>query len=88
MFIDLLNRVVDILYNLFVLLVFLQAILSYFLDTYHPIRQFLDRIVGPLLNPIRRVVPPVGGFDISPLILVFLLWVLRGALLNLLFALR
>ena len=88
MFIDLLNRVVDILYNLFVLLVFLQAILSYFLDTYHPIRQFLDRIVGPLLNPIRRVIPPLGMFDISPLILVFLLWALRGALLNLLFALR
>ena len=88
MFIDLLIRLVDILYNLFVLLVFLQAILSYFLDTYHPLRQFLYRIVGPLLNPIRRVVPTVGMFDISPLILVFLLWALRGALLNLLFALR
>ena len=88
MFIDLLIRLIDILYNLFVLLVLLQAILSYFLEYYHPTRQFLDRIVGPLLNPIRRVVPPVGGFDISPLILVFLLWVLRGALLNLLFALR
>ncbi len=50
-----------------------HVILSYFLSPYHPIRQFVDRIVSPLLDPIRRVLPPVGMFDFSPLVLLLIL---------------
>lgn len=55
-----------------------DVILSYFMSPYHPIRQFLDRIVGPMLNPIRRVLPPVGMFDFSPLVLLLLLQFISG----------
>jgi YggT family protein len=35
----------------------------------------LERMVMPLLNPIRRVLPLVGGVDLSPLVLLVILQV-------------
>lgn len=88
MFIDILIRLISFCANLLILLVILNIALSYFMDPYHPMRQFVERIVSPLLNPIRRVVPLIGMFDISPIILVLLVSVLQSALVNLLFTLR
>jgi YggT family protein len=51
------------------------------MDPYHPVRRTLSQIVEPLLAPIRRVIPPVGGLDFSPLVLIIILQVL-GALLR------
>lgn len=49
--------------------------------------RFLDAVTTPLLRPIRRVVPNLGGVDITPIILLLALWfigaVLRGPLLPL-----
>lgn len=88
MFIDILIRLISFCANLLILLVILNIALSYFMDPYHPMRQFVERIVSPLLTPIRRVVPLIGMFDISPIILVLLVSVLQSALVNLLFTLR
>ncbi len=33
----------------------------------------LDRIVGPILAPLRRVIPPLGGVDITPIIALLLI---------------
>lgn len=41
---------------------------------------FLHRITEPALRPIRRFVPNLGGIDISPVILILLLWLLRNLL--------
>ena len=43
---------------------------------------FLFRVTEPLLRPIRRVIPAVGGIDISPLILFFILWFIQMLILN------
>jgi YggT family protein len=67
-----------------ILLVFAHIILSYFLDPYHPIRLFVDRLVEPLLAPIRRVVPLVGMFDFSSVILIILVQLITTFLYNLL----
>jgi YggT family protein len=56
-----------------IILIIAQAFLSYFMSPYDPIRQRLDRLVAPFLNPIRRVVPPVGNLDFSPIVLIILL---------------
>lgn len=37
------------------------------------IAQFLDAVTGPILAPLRRVVPSIGGFDITPLIALVLI---------------
>lgn len=88
MFIDILIRVISFLANLLILLIILNIALSYFMDPYHPLRQFVERIVSPMLNPIRKMVPLIGMFDISPIILVLLISVLQSALVNLLYTLR
>ncbi|MEI8130833.1 MAG: YggT family protein [Leptolinea sp.] len=62
------------------MIVFVDVILSYFLPPYNPIRAFLDRIVEPLLSPIRRVVPAMAGIDFSPMVLIILLQVLDSVI--------
>ena len=42
------------------------------------IGDFLWRITDPLLRPIRNVIPDLGGIDISPVILILLLYFLRN----------
>lgn len=71
--------------QLIVILVLAHVILSYFLSPYHPIRLFIDQLVEPLLAPIRRVVPLVGMFDFSPIILIILVQFIARILISLLF---
>ncbi len=54
------------------ILILADIIVSYILDPFHPIRRFLDSIVQPLLAPIRRILPPAGMFDFSPIVLLIL----------------
>jgi len=75
-------RLVDILANLIVLLVIVDVLLGYFLSPYQPVRHALDRIIEPMLNPIRRVVPLVGMFDLSPVILIILVEIVRLLLVS------
>jgi YggT family protein len=63
------------------LLILIKVLLSYFMDPFHPIRQAVDRLVEPLLRPIRQVVPSFGRFDFSPVILMILVEVLARVLL-------
>ncbi|QTN29755.1 YggT family protein [Rhodoferax sp. AJA081-3] len=53
-------------------LVIIYAILSW-VQTQSVAADFLERLVMPLLIPIRRVVPLVGGIDLSPLVLLVIL---------------
>jgi YggT family protein len=43
--------------------------------------KMLDRIVSPLLAPFRRFIPPLGGMDITPVLLIILIWAAQRALL-------
>ncbi len=79
----LLISVINAIVSLLTLLVFIYALLSYFMDHYHPVRRALGQVVEPLLAPIRKNIPPAGGLDWSPLILIILLQVV-GALINML----
>lgn len=76
--------IIRVLAQVFIWTVIIKILLSYFLAPYHPIREALDRIVEPFLLPIRRVVPLVGMFDFSPLILVLAVDFLSRILINLL----
>jgi len=63
-------QLIDIAVRLFVLFILAHIVLSYFMDPFHPVRRQVDRIVEPMLTPIRRVVPLVGMIDFSPLVLL------------------
>ena len=80
-------RLINILYQLIVLLVFVKVVLSYFMDPWNPVRRTIDRIVEPMLAPIRRIIPGVGMFDFSPFVLLILLWIFKNILTGLLLSL-
>jgi len=50
----------------FMAAVIIQAVLSW-VSAHHPVAPFLDALTRPFLRPVRRVIPPIGGMDISPL---------------------
>lgn len=37
------------------------------------VADFLDRVTAPLLEPFRRIIPPLGGIDISPIVVLLLI---------------
>ena len=64
-----------------ILLLYSFIIFGYILSTwifppFHEFRLALSSLVEPLLNPIRRIVPPVGMIDFSAIILLFLIQIL------------
>jgi len=80
----LIGNVINFVANLLIILVIVDAVLSFFLSPYHPVRATVDRIVNPLLAPIRRIVPLVGMLDLSPLIFIILVEILSSVLVRLL----
>jgi YggT family protein len=76
--------VINFLVQVLTLLIIADVILSYFMSPYHPIRSAVDRIVQPMLAPIRRVVPSLGMIDFSPLILLLIIQLLGTLLVNIL----
>lgn len=79
--------VVHLLFNVFIFAMVIQAILSWFPNpNTDSIRNLLSGITEPLLRPIRKHVPPIGGFDFSILIgiigLFFLQILVTGSLLS------
>ena len=85
---NILVTVINVVAEFLMILVLASVILSYFMSPYHPVRHAIDSIVEPLLMPIRRVVPLVGMFDFSPLILILLIQFISILLTNLLISLR
>ena len=86
--IEILALFIRSLSQLLVLLVIASALLSYFMDPYHPIRRSIDSVVEPMLAPIRRVVPLLGVLDLSPLILIILIQLLSNIIVSFLLTLR
>jgi YggT family protein len=77
-------RIIQTLAQVFSLVLIADIIVSYFMSPYQPIRAFLDRIIQPLLNPIRRFLPTFGGFDFSPIVLLLLVQLVETVLVNIL----
>jgi len=80
---DTIARIIVSIFRLFSLVIILKVLLSYFMSPYHPVRSFIDRIVDPLLNPIRRILPQMAGIDFSPLVLIVLLQLIEMIVLRL-----
>lgn len=75
---------IDIISRIIILLIIIHVVLTYFVSPFHPFRQWIDRIVEPLLSPIRRIIPSVGMIDFSPLVLILLVQIVTMLVKNLL----
>ncbi|HWE71877.1 MAG TPA: YggT family protein [Stellaceae bacterium] len=87
-------RVVIAILDLYWYLVIIQAVISWLIafnviNTYsRPVAMVLDflyRITEPVLRPIRQFVPSIGGLDISPVILLLIIWLVEMELTHLAF---
>jgi YggT family protein len=81
-------NLIQIISSALSLLVLIDILLHFFMDPYHPLRRTLDSIVEPMLAPIRRILPSVGMFDFSPVVLMILIELVSRILVELLYALR
>lgn len=66
------------IYSLLIIIrvIFSMAMLSYS----NRIMRFLVDITEPLLGPLRRVIPPLGRFDVSPMVALLIVWVVQTAI--------
>lgn len=65
--------------DLYTLIVFVAVVISWFqLPLDNPVSRLTRTLTEPALAPIRKLVPPVGGLDFSPMILLVLLRIVRG----------
>ena len=61
------------------LLIFMRIVVSWGASPHNRLLHFLIRVTEPVLGPFRRVIPPLGMFDISPIIVLLLLDLLQRA---------
>ena len=85
--IGLLITLINYLSLAFSLLLIAYVVLSYFMDPYHPVRNTVNRLVNPILNPIRRLLPQTGMMDFSPIVAIILVQILEYILTRLLISL-
>jgi len=83
-------QIIDLLLSVMTWIIIIQAILSWLvafnvINTYNDfVRQLLyalARITEPLYRPIRRILPDFGALDLSPLVVLLLLYIMRNILL-------
>lgn len=71
-------QLVDLAFSVFIFAILIQAILSWITPgTYNPVTSVLFSLTEPVLRPVRRVIPPISGFDLSPLVAILGLQVIR-----------
>ena len=87
--------IVDTLIDLVILTMVVNAILSWLIAFdvvnmrnrfIYQLSRFLDAVTRPILKPVQRIIPPFGGIDISPVIVIIVLIGIRRYLLPLIFA--
>jgi YggT family protein len=78
------------LITLYIYIVIASAVMSWLIafNVVNPYNQFvrsiwqgLNALTEPVLRPIRRRMPDLGGIDISPLVLIIICWFVQGVLL-------
>ncbi|MCK4675351.1 MAG: YggT family protein [Gammaproteobacteria bacterium] len=75
---------VSLSFDIFIVALFVQAILSWVNpDPHNPISRLLYNLTLPILRPIKRVVPPIGGLDLSVLVALIGLMFIKRLVLSL-----
>ncbi|ABB15770.1 MULTISPECIES: YggT family protein [Carboxydothermus] len=76
---------VNLAFNIYGWLIIIRVLLTWIpVNTYHPVVNFITSLTDPYLNLFRRLIPPVGMIDFSPIVAFFVLEVMRMAVLQLL----
>lgn len=69
------------LLSIYILFIFVRIIFSWGGVSYtNRLMRFLVDVTEPLLGPLRRIIPPLGPMDISPIVAFFILWLFQAAI--------
>lgn len=71
---------------LYSLLIFIRIVFSWGVSSVNPVMRFLLLVTEPVLGPFRRIIPPLGMFDISPIVVLLLLRLFQEAIAGTLLA--
>ena len=75
-------ELVGLALDVFLYAILIQVILSWVSPGgYNPVIGLIDRLTAPLLRPAQRLIPPVGGLDLSPMVVMIGLVLLKMLLL-------
>ena len=81
-FILALARLLELVLWAYVYIIIARAVISWVSpDPFNPIVRFLYRITEPVLRPIRTRLPNFGGIDISPVIVILLIFFIQSVIL-------
>lgn len=76
-----LAKLIDFVLSAYIWLVIGRAVISWVsADPYNPVVRFLVQVTEPVLTRIRRVIPPMGGIDLSPMVLILAIIFLQSFL--------
>ena len=74
-----LTQLLEDLLGAYSLILLGKAIVSWFpVNPYNPIVRLLDRLTEPVLTPVRKKVPPVAGMDLSIVLVLVVISILRN----------
>jgi YggT family protein len=78
--------IVSLAFQIYEFLILIRVLLSWVnISPYHPAIRVLYQITDPVLAPLRRIIPPIGGaIDISPVVALILLEIMRYVLISVL----
>lgn len=81
-----LAKTLDLVLRLYIWVIIIGAIISWVNPSpYNPVVRTINRLTEPVLRPIRRVIPPLGGIDFSPVVAIFLIYLIQSLVVPLLY---
>ena len=79
--------IIHMTFEILTYIIFIRVILSWFShNPYQPIIKLIYQISDTILSPIRSIVSPIGGVDISPIIAIFMIQLIKNIILKSLFS--
>ena len=86
-------KIIDLLFDIFLIIIIAQVAISWLIafgvmNLNNPqarkLVETLKKITDPIYEPLRKIIPPLGGIDITPIIVIFGLSVLKDIIIGLL----
>ena len=78
LFLGAIGKLLDLVLNIYFWTLLIRVIASWVSpNAYHPALQIVDRLTAPLIDPVRRLLPDLGGLDFSPLVVLVLIQLAR-----------
>jgi len=82
-----LTTIINVAFQVYTWLIFIRIILSWIrINPYQPLVKFIYEMTEPLLGLFRRIIPPIGVIDISPIAAFFALELVRRLIISLLWS--